>query len=107
MAKSPRMEYHWRCYAMKLYSMLVICDLLPYCAILPLDHKKCIARYFYYEKAGYSSIHVVFLQQKGNKRMAKTARASIWKIGVPQVVYMALGAALYAGLSIATNFIQL
>ncbi len=39
--------------------------------------------------------------------MAKTARTSIWKVGVPQVVYMALGAALYAGLSIATNFIQL
>lgn len=39
--------------------------------------------------------------------MAKRARSFIWKVGVAQVVYMALGAALYAGLSIATNFIQL
>ncbi|GCE28554.1 hypothetical protein KDA_40380 [Dictyobacter alpinus] len=41
--------------------------------------------------------------------MAKrsTASSSIWKIGVRQVVYMALGAALYAGLSIATNVLQL
>jgi len=39
--------------------------------------------------------------------MEKPARAPIWKVGVPQVVYMALGAALYAGLSVATNVIAL
>ncbi|GCE15596.1 ECF transporter S component [Tengunoibacter tsumagoiensis] len=33
--------------------------------------------------------------------------SSIWKVGVRQVVYMALGAALYAGLSVATNVLQL
>jgi energy-coupling factor transport system substrate-specific component len=33
--------------------------------------------------------------------------SSIWNVGVARVVYMALGAALYAGLSIATNFMQL
>lgn len=40
--------------------------------------------------------------------MAKiSTSSSIWKVGVRQVVYMALGAALYAGLSIATNVLQL
>ncbi len=32
---------------------------------------------------------------------------SIWSVGVRQVVYMALGAALYAALSILTNFLKL
>ncbi|MDQ2717888.1 MAG: ECF transporter S component [Chloroflexota bacterium] len=34
-------------------------------------------------------------------------RRSIWAVGVRQVVYMALGAALYGGLSYLTNFLQL
>lgn len=33
--------------------------------------------------------------------------ASIWSVGVRQIVYMALGAALYGGLSYLTNFLQL
>jgi len=32
---------------------------------------------------------------------------NIWAVGVRQVVYMALGAALYGGLSYLTNFLQL
>src|SRR5258708_16797872 len=35
------------------------------------------------------------------------SRPSIWAVGVRQVVYMALGAALYGGLSYLTNFLQL
>ena len=35
------------------------------------------------------------------------SQAKIWGIGVRQIVYMALGAALYGGLSIVTNVIQL
>ena len=31
----------------------------------------------------------------------------IWSVGVRQIVYMALGAALYCGLSYVTNFLQL
>jgi energy-coupling factor transport system substrate-specific component len=34
-------------------------------------------------------------------------RRNIWAVGVRQVVYMALGAALYGGLSYLTNFLQL
>src|SRR5438105_10952518 len=33
--------------------------------------------------------------------------AKVWSVGVRQIVYMALGAALYGGLSYLTNFIQL
>src|SRR5579859_5107223 len=33
--------------------------------------------------------------------------AKIWGISVPQIVYMALGAALYGGLSYLTNIIKL
>jgi energy-coupling factor transport system substrate-specific component len=33
--------------------------------------------------------------------------AKVWSVGVRQIVYMALGAALYGGLSFLTNFIQL
>lgn len=33
--------------------------------------------------------------------------AAIWRVGVRQVVYMALGAALYGALSFLTNFLQL
>ena len=42
--------------------------------------------------------------------MAVTERRSaseIWRVGVRQVVYMALGAALYAGLSLPTNLIPI
>src|SRR5215470_6227137 len=35
------------------------------------------------------------------------SRPNIWAVGVRQVVYMALGAALYGGLSYLTNFLQL
>ena len=35
------------------------------------------------------------------------SQAKIWGIGVRQIVYMALGAALYGGLSILTNALQL
>ena len=34
-------------------------------------------------------------------------RPNIWAVGVRQVVYMALGAALYGGLSYLTNFLKL
>lgn len=39
--------------------------------------------------------------------VAEKRTAKIWSVGVRQVVYMAIGAALYAGLSVATSFIQL
>src|SRR5436189_1683437 len=35
------------------------------------------------------------------------SRPNIWAVGVRQVVYMALGAALYGALSYLTNFLQL
>lgn len=35
------------------------------------------------------------------------SNARIWNVGVRQIVYMALGAALYGGLSFLTNFLQL
>src|SRR5215831_1691416 len=35
------------------------------------------------------------------------SQPNIWAVGVRQVVYMALGAALYGGLSYLTNFLQL
>jgi len=37
----------------------------------------------------------------------KSLNAKIWGIGVRQIVFMALGAALYAGVSYATNTLQL
>ena len=37
----------------------------------------------------------------------KSLNARIWGIGVRQIVFMALGAALYAGVSYATNTLQL
>src|SRR5947209_18139367 len=40
------------------------------------------------------------------KREERSA-ALIWSVGVRQVVYMALGAALYGGLSYLTNILQL
>jgi energy-coupling factor transport system substrate-specific component len=48
--------------------------------------------------------------QKGQRTMAVTERGSrtnIWNVGVRQIVYMALGAALYGGLSYLTNFLRL
>jgi energy-coupling factor transport system substrate-specific component len=41
------------------------------------------------------------------KETSPSARAKIWAIGVRQIVYMALGAALYGGLSYLTNILQL
>ncbi|MGH2495817.1 MAG: ECF transporter S component [Ktedonobacteraceae bacterium] len=41
------------------------------------------------------------------ERREERARPNIWGIGVRQVVLMALGAALYAGLSYVTNSLQL
>src|SRR5439155_24375146 len=37
----------------------------------------------------------------------QSVAAKVWSVGVRQIVYMALGAALYGGLSYLTNFIQL
>jgi len=37
----------------------------------------------------------------------KQTASKIWSVGVRQVVYMAIGAALYAAFSVATSFIQL
>lgn len=42
-----------------------------------------------------------------SERREEGARRNIWGIGVRQVVYMALGAALYGGLSYLTNILQL
>ncbi len=42
--------------------------------------------------------------EKGTERRDTSA---IWRVGVRQVVYMALGAALYGALSFLTNFLQL
>lgn len=42
-----------------------------------------------------------------SERREEGARPNIWGIGVRQVVLMALGAALYAGLSYVTNALQL
>lgn len=42
-----------------------------------------------------------------SERREERARPSIWGIGVRQVVFMALGAALYGGLSYLTNILQL
>lgn len=41
------------------------------------------------------------------ERSEEGSRRNIWGIGVRQVVYMALGAALYGGLSYLTNILQL
>src|SRR5436190_6779708 len=37
----------------------------------------------------------------------KRTRYSVWGLDVRKIVYMALGAALYGGLSVVTNFLQL
>jgi energy-coupling factor transport system substrate-specific component len=62
----------------------------------------------------YNSMHLaiscfysMFYTREEREFMMKALNATIWKVGVSRVVYMALGAALYAGLSIATNFLQL
>jgi len=41
------------------------------------------------------------------ERQERSLSSRIWAIGVRQVVFMALGAALYAGVSYATNSLQL
>src|SRR2546427_10642965 len=41
------------------------------------------------------------------ERQERSLSARIWAVGVRQVVFMALGAALYAGVSYATNSLQL
>ena len=41
------------------------------------------------------------------ERQEERTRPQIWRVGVRQVVYMALGAALYGGLSYLTNVLQL
>lgn len=46
---------------------------------------------------------MAFIQRETERRDT----AAIWRVGVRQVVYMALGAALYGGLSFLTNFLQL
>ena len=42
-----------------------------------------------------------------DKRTERRDTSAIWRVGVRQVVYMALGAALYGALSFLTNFLQL
>src|ERR1051326_547777 len=42
-----------------------------------------------------------------SERREERSRPNMWGIGVRQVVYMALGAALYGGLSYLTNILQL
>ena len=42
-----------------------------------------------------------------SRETERRSTASIWSVGVRQIVYMALGAALYGGLSYLTNFLQL
>ena len=46
---------------------------------------------------------MAFIQRRTERRDT----ADIWRVGVRQIVYMALGAALYGGLSFLTNFLQL
>src|SRR6266550_6339678 len=41
------------------------------------------------------------------ERQERSLSSRIWAIGVRQIVFMALGAALYAGLSYVTNSLQL
>ena len=42
-----------------------------------------------------------------SERQERSLNARIWSIGVRQIVFMALGAALYGGLSYLTNILQL
>ncbi len=46
-------------------------------------------------------------EMQGEKLQSRGPGRSIWAVGVRQVVYMALGAALYGALSYLTNFLQL